>query len=181
MPNRRRRLIIKTVLATLAVLAIGGPLVGYAVMMSGVYNVAATSQHLQFVYTFLEKGMHQSVRLRARDIAAPQQLDQPTLIASGARLYNVHCLECHGAPGVAPAGIGMGMQPVPGPLVDATGKWQPNELYWIVRHGIKMSGMPAWEYRISDDEIWQTVAFVQQMPNLSPADYKAITHDKEQP
>ena len=181
MPNRRRRLIIKTVLATLAVLAIGAPLVGYAVMMSGVYNVAATSQHLQFVYTFLEKGMHQSVRLRARDIVAPQQLDQPTLIASGARLYNAHCVECHGAPGVAPAGIGMGMQPVPGPLVDATGKWQPNELYWIVRHGIKMSGMPAWEYRISDDEIWQTVAFIQQMPNLSPADYKAITHDKRQP
>jgi mono/diheme cytochrome c family protein len=181
MPNRRRRLIIKTVLATLAVLAIGGPLIGYAVMMSGIYNVAATSQHLQFVYTFLEKGMHRSVRLRAREFVTLQQLDDPKLIVAGAQLYKAHCVECHGAPGVAPSGIGMSMQPVPGPLVDATSKWQPNELYWIVRHGIKMSGMPAWEYRISDDEIWQTVAFVQQMPTLSPADYKAMTRDKGQP
>jgi mono/diheme cytochrome c family protein len=181
MSNPRRRLIIQTIAATLAVLAISGSFIGYALMMSGVYNVSSTSQHLQFVYTFLEKGMHQSVRFHARDIVSPQQLNEPKLITAGAQLYKAHCVECHGAPGVAPSGIGMSMQPVPGPLVDATSKWQPNELYWIVRHGIKMSGMPAWEYRISDDEIWQTVAFLQQMPNLSPADYKAMTHDKVKP
>jgi mono/diheme cytochrome c family protein len=67
------------------------------------------------------------------------------------------------------------MQPVPGPLVDASRHWKPHELYWITRHGIKMSGMPAWEFHLSEDDMWATVAFVMQLPTLSAADYRAMT------
>ncbi len=170
------RLVVKTVCATLAILALVGALGAYAFMRSGFYNIAATSQHLQFVYTFLEQGMHHSVRFHARDISAPALTDE-AMIARGAVLYRDHCVQCHGAPGVAPAGIGMGMQPVPGPLIDARSKWQPNQMYWIVRHGIKMSGMPAWEYRMSDEQLWQVVAFMQRLPELTPAQYAAAVKE----
>lgn len=171
---------VKIVLLTLLVLAVGGAAGAYAFMMSGIYNISATSQHLQFVYSFLEQGMHQSVRFHARDIEPPP-LDDPQRIARGARLYHAACVQCHGAPGIAPHGIGMSMQPVPGPLVDSGEKWQPNELYWIVRHGIKMSGMPAWEYRMSEEELWDTVAFMRRLPQLTPADYAAIAAREERP
>lgn len=167
------RLVVQTVAATLCVLAAGGALAAYALMMSGYYNIGATKQHWQPVYSFLETGMHRSVRFHARNVAVPP-LNQD-MVRQGAQLYAMHCAACHGAPGVAPAGIGMSMQPVPGPLVDAKDKWRDRELYWIVRHGIKMSGMPAWEFRITDDEIWQLVAFVRQMPDMTPADYAAQT------
>lgn len=173
------RLVALTVLATLAVLAVLLLVGGGLFVRSGLYNVAATSQHLQPVYTLLERGMHYSVRFHARDIAVPNLADE-AMIARGGRLYRAHCVQCHGAPGVAPDGIGMSMQPVPGPLVDATGKWRPNELYWIARHGIKMSGMPAWEYRLRDEELWEIVAFMQRLPQLTPAQYAAAV-GQEQP
>jgi mono/diheme cytochrome c family protein len=169
------RLVIRTIAITLAAFAAVSALAAYALMMAGVYNVAATVQHWQFVYSFLETGMHRSVRFHARDIVAPP-LDE-RMVRQGAHLYATHCVVCHGAPGVAPAGIGMSMQPVPGPLVDAD-KWRERELYWIVRHGIRMSGMPAWEYRLSDAEIWQVVAFVRRLPQLSPAEYAAQAEGK---
>jgi mono/diheme cytochrome c family protein len=172
------RLVIRTVAITLCALAFGGALTAYAFMMTGFYNVSATKQHLQPVYSFLETGMHRSVRFHARNVHVPP-LDEG-MVRQGARLYATHCVTCHGAPGVAPAGIGMSMQPVPGPLVDARGKWQDRELYWIVRHGIKMSGMPAWEFRLADDEIWQLVAFVRQLPDMSPADYAHQVREQPQ-
>jgi mono/diheme cytochrome c family protein len=165
------RHVVQIVAITLCVLAVAGSLTAYAFMMSGFYNIGATRQHWQFVYSFLETGMHRSVRFHARNVDVPP-LDR-TMVRQGAQLYATHCAVCHGGPGVAPAGIGMSMQPAPGPLVDASDKWQERELYWIVRHGIKMSGMPAWEYRLSDEEIWQVVAFLREMPQLTPAEYAA--------
>jgi mono/diheme cytochrome c family protein len=75
---------------------------------------------------------------------------------------------------VAPAGIGLSMQPQPGPLVHMMQRWRPAEVYWIVRHGIKMSGMPAWQYRLSDDDLWAVTALVARLPSLSPRDYTAL-------
>lgn len=169
-----RKLVCKTVIATLLLLAVAGALGAWLFMMSGFYNISSTSQHLPFVYRFLEKGMHQSVRYHAAKIETPP-LDDPQMILRGAALYQRSCVQCHGAPGVAPDGIGMGMQPVPGPLVDADNKWEARELYWIVRHGIKMSGMPAWEYRMSEAQLWETVAFMQQLPHMQPEEYRRMT------
>jgi mono/diheme cytochrome c family protein len=71
------------------------------------------------------------------------------------------------------------MQPGPGPLMDAGKRWQARELYWITRHGIKMSGMPAWEYHLSDKDLWAVVAFVKTMPGLTPTAYADLTAAQE--
>jgi mono/diheme cytochrome c family protein/cytochrome c2 len=144
------------------------------VVYSGVYDVSASQQHQQWVYSLLETTMRQSVRLRARDINPPP-LDDAARIQRGALCFQAKCVQCHGAPGIAASDIGKSMQPVPGPLVDALQRWRPREIYWITRHGIKMSGMPAWEFRLPDDQLWDIVAFVNNLPELTPQAYAGLT------
>jgi mono/diheme cytochrome c family protein len=164
----------KTVLLTIAALALAGAAAGALVVYGGLYNVAATVQHTQPVYSLLETAMHQSVRMRARNIETPR-LDDERLVLRGAACFRDKCVQCHGAPGVAQGDIGKSMQPLPGPLVDARQHWKPRELYWLTKHGIKMSGMPAWEYRLSEEDLWSVVAFVARLPDLTPQQYAEAT------
>ena len=155
----------------LTVLAVAS---GALVVYSGAYNVGATTQHWQPVFSLLETTLRYSVQLRARHIEPPA-LDGAQRIARGALLYHGKCVQCHGAPGVAQGDIGKGMQPLPGPLVDAVQRWRPREIYWITRHGIKMSGMPAWAFRLNDEQLWDVVSFVQYLPTLTPQAYAQAT------
>jgi mono/diheme cytochrome c family protein len=176
MSTHTTRLVIKTAAATLVLLALGTALGGWIVFRGGYYNIGSTRQHFQWVHTLLEEGMHESVLHHARDVRPPDGFDPaaPRTLQRGAGLYRDHCVQCHGAPGVPPSDIGKSMQPVPGPLVDAARHWRPRELYWITRHGIKMSGMPAWEYRLSDADLWTVAAFLGALPKLSPQAYAAL-------
>lgn len=170
MSTSARRLMIKTVLATIAIGGVAGAIGGAIFAKAGWYNVGALTPHWQFAYTFLEYGMHESVRHHARDVVGEAPKDVASLRA-GAALYRANCLACHGGPGVAVANFAMSMQPVPGPLVDAARRWRPNEIYWIVRHGIKTSGMPAWQYHMSDRQIWQVVGFLAALPHMTPQQF----------
>ena len=163
-------IVMLTVAALLLAAVAGAALVVY----TGVYNVSATRQHTQWVYSLLDTALRQSVRRQARDISPPP-LDDAARIQRGAACFQAKCVQCHGAPGVAAGDIGKSMQPVPGPLVNALQRWQPREIYWITRHGIKMSGMPAWEFRLQDDALWDIVAFVNYLPELTPQAYADIT------
>ena len=166
----------RTVLATIAALAILGIAGAAGFIWAGFYNVGATRQHLQPVFSVLEVAMHRSVRLHARDIEPPS-LEDEAMIRRGATCFHDKCAQCHGAPGVALDDIGKSMQPLPGPLVDATQYFHPRELYWITRHGIRLSGMPAWEFRLTDGEIWDVVAFLQRLPKLTPQAYAEMARE----
>lgn len=173
MASNRTRLMLKTIAATLIVVALLGAAGAAIVLKAGWYNVASTDQHFQVTHTLLEQGMADSVRRHARALRAPSLTDAG-MVLRGAGIYRDSCVQCHGAPGVAQADFGKSMQPVPGPLVDAARRWQPEQLYWITRHGIKMSGMPAWEFHLSEDQLWAVVAFLQAMPALSAPEYAAF-------
>ncbi len=144
-----------------------------AIVWSGIYNIAASAPHTQPVYSLLEVTMQQSVRMRARD-AAPPALNAPGLFERGAACYQHRCELCHGGPGVAQNDIALGMQPVPGPLVNASMRFNTRELYWITRNGITMSGMPAWKLQLSEGDTWALVAFIERLPLLSPASYRQL-------
>lgn len=164
------RLIVKTVCATVAVGALLGA-IGCAIFAkAGWYNVGALAPHWQFAYTFLEYGMHESVRHHASEVVAAPPKDAASLRA-GAALYKANCVACHGGPGVAMANFAKSMQPAPGPLVDAARRWSDQEMYWIVQQGIKTSGMPAWKYHLSDAQIWQVIGFLSHLPGLSPQQF----------
>jgi cytochrome c1 len=140
---------------------------------SGIYNIAASSPHTQAVYSLLEMTMQQSVRLRARDVEPPA-LDAPGLFERGAACYQHRCELCHGGPSVAQNDIALGMQPLPGPLVNASMRFKARELYWITRNGITMSGMPAWRLQLSEGDTWALVAFIERMPRLTPSAYREL-------
>ncbi|WP_026354144.1 c-type cytochrome [Massilia niastensis] len=173
-------MIIRTVLLTLLAVGVTAAAAGMTVLRAGWYNIGATQQHHPLVHKVLEKGMHYSVRFHAREVRVPA-LGAPQQVLRGAAVYRDRCVQCHGAPGVAQDRHGMSMQPVPGPLVDATARWKPRELYWITRHGVKMSGMPAWEYHLSDEDLWAVVAFVASMPALTPDQYRGMAGPEAQP
>jgi cytochrome c1 len=138
----------------------------------GAYDISATDQHLAPTYWLLDTGMRRSVRSRAANIAVPD-LGQPGQVQRGLGLYREHCAQCHGAPGVAPERFALGMTPAPANLAHTAREWPAADLYWVVKEGIKMTGMPAWKYRMPDDDIWAVVAFLQELPRLSPQDYRS--------
>jgi mono/diheme cytochrome c family protein len=165
---------MKIKIRTLLILIVLGALSGMGFVYLGLYNISATDQHTAPVYKLLEYAMRKSVQLRTASIDVPE-LRGEARIANGAALYRAHCVQCHGAPGVAPEPFSLGLLPAPANMVAAAREWKPAELYWIVRHGIKMSGMPAWEYRLSDKEIWDVVAFVAHMPSLTVVEYQTLS------
>lgn len=166
----RRRLAIAG--ATLCLALLLALLAAALVLQAGWYDASAVRPHFQFVHTLLERGMQQSVRFHARDVVAPPS--SPLAVARGGASFRQHCEQCHGGPGVAQGVLGRSMQPVPGPLADAGRRWKARELYWITAKGIKMSGMPAWGFHLSEREIWDIVAFLGELPALTPEAYKAL-------
>lgn len=167
--------LIGLVAALVGVVILGG----LAFIYSGRYNVAATRPHTPLVYWVLEKAMEQSVRRRARGIEAPP-LENTDLVEKGFRLYTELCETCHGAPGVPPSGIGLGIMPTAPYLMETTRKWTPAELYWIIKYGIKMTAMPSWRPTQDERDIWALVAFLQELPALSPQAYQAMARALEE-
>ena len=158
------------ILAGLGVAAVLG---GACFVYVGIYNPAATVQHTAPVYWLLNVAMRQAVQRHASEIHVPPLNDRP-LLARGGQLYRAHCVQCHGAPGVAPDAFALGMTPLPANLALTAREWNdPAELYWVIRYGIKMSGMPAWEFRLTDADLWAVTGFVDTLPQLSPRDYQA--------
>jgi mono/diheme cytochrome c family protein len=164
-------IIIQTVFATIAVLAIAGAIGAAGFVYAGVYDVAATEQHTGLTYHLLHYAMERSVKLRAHSVKAPP-LDAQARLDNGVLLYRQHCSQCHGAPGVAPEPFALGMRPAPVNLVEPGRDWPSKEIYWVIKHGVKMAGMPGWQYRFSEEELWDLVAFVKYMPALSPQQYQ---------
>jgi len=164
-------------LAALLALAIAA---AAALFYAGVYDISATDQHLAPTYWLLDTGMRRAVKQRAARITPPD-LGQPGQSQRGLALYRRHCVQCHGAPGVAPEPFALGMTPAPANLVYTAREWPPAEVFWVVKEGIKMTGMPAWKYRMPDEDIWAVVSFMRELPRLSPEQYRARKTGREDP
>jgi mono/diheme cytochrome c family protein len=158
-------------LGILASLVAAAVVAGLLVLYSGVYDVSATDQHLRPTFWALQTGLRQSVKRRAEDIEPPA-LDDPQLAARGLHHFRAHCVQCHGAPGVPPEPFALGLTPLPGSLSDTAREWTASQLYWVIRYGIKMTAMPAWQFRLDEDELWSVVAFLKTLPDLSPQAYR---------
>ena len=142
------------------------------VAVTGAYDVAADRPHTSPVAKFIAYARDRSIDARAEGIKAPP-LDKPEMIAEGAEHYDAMCTGCHLAPGMKENEMRPGMNPKP-PVLASFAAAEPGEQFWIVKHGIKMTGMPAWGKTHSDEEIWNIVAFLQKLPKLSPQQYHAL-------
>ena len=165
--------LFKIVLVLGAVGLIGGLLFIYL----GVFNVAADDPHSRPFYWLMATVRERSITMRARGIAVPP-LDEPAKITAGGADYNEMCTGCHVRPGVEESELASAMYPPP-PRLAKTKRPNPAETFWIIKHGIKMSGMPAWGSTHDDNRIWAMVAFLQQLPRLTPAQYQILTARSE--
>ena len=165
----RLRPTIRFILFSLGAVAVGAVLLAW----SGLYNVAASRGHWTVTNYFLEFGMRNSVRTHALGIDVPQ-LDSDDLSTLGAAHFQSGCAFCHGAPGLPISPIARSMLPSPPDLSRAAPEWRDRELFWIVKNGIKYTGMPAWVTAQRDDEVWAVVAFLRRLPALDAAAYRDL-------
>ena len=142
-------------------------------VLLGVFDVAADVPHSDIVRTALELVRERSIAARAKDIRVPA-LDDRKSIEDGARHYAEMCVGCHLSPDRRASELRDGLYPKP-PDLTARIQVAPAEEFWVIKHGIKMSAMPAWGATHDDKAIWAIVAFLQTLPELSPERYQALT------
>lgn len=170
----RRRTIVSTVavtlVATLLVLVAGG---AYTIF-SGNYNVAATEGHTEPVSWALRETMENSVRAHAADLEVPAEFDleDPAFYGQFYGHYTA-CVTCHAAPGVEADPWMVNFPPAPDLTRDAVRRrWTEEEMFWIVKNGIKDTAMIALGPTHEDRDIWGAVAFARQLPDMSPEQYQ---------
>jgi mono/diheme cytochrome c family protein len=165
------------VAVALTIVACGAAGLGY--VYSGAFDAAADTPHGALLGWIAQAARERSVAVRARDIEVPN-LDDPERIAKGADEYAQMCAGCHLAPGVADNAFRKGLNPpapelaIRAPARSADGRIAA-EQFWIIKHGIKMSAMPAWGASHDDRTLWSIVAFLQKLPSLSAEQYAQLT------
>jgi mono/diheme cytochrome c family protein len=161
-------------LAVIGALAIVVALGAAVYFFGGFYSVAATEPEPGPVAWALIKVRQASINRHATD-PVPGTLDDPALVRAGARAFAARgCVTCHGAPGADYAKFAEGMRPDPPDLKDIVNDRAPAQLFWVVKNGIKMTGMPGFgAIGAPDQELWSIVAFLKKLPSVSEADFKA--------
>jgi len=167
---------MKTSILTLIIVIILAVLGAVLFAYSGIYNVAATSRDNAVLHWLLQTTREASIERDAENITPPEQsvLSNPQTLRIGFDHYNEMCVVCHGAPGIEPGEARAGLNPKPPLLSKVADQISTREMFWVIKHGIKMTGMPAWGPTHSDDKIWAMVAFVKSLPKMTPAQYQAM-------
>jgi cytochrome c553 len=167
------RVRLRRILITIALTIFGLGLGGLLLAWSGIYNIAASRGHWAITEWFLQFGMRNSVEARADAIDVPP-LDRSDLYRLGAGHFHSGCAPCHGAPGLRPGLPAQYALPPAPDLTHLSGEWKDAELFWIVKHGIKYTGMPAWVSQDRDDEVWAVIAFLKRLPRLDAQGYRDL-------
>jgi cytochrome c553 len=157
---------------------VGATILGLALIaalgvVSGVYSVAASRGHFAVTSWTLEFAMRRSVDTHSLFITVPP-LDRPEMVSLGAGHFEGGCAPCHGAPGEASNPIVDRMLPPPPSLARAAPSWSDAELFWIVKNGLKYTGMPSWAALERDDEVWAMVAFLRALPDMRADTYRRL-------
>ncbi|MCE5244563.1 MAG: cytochrome c [Syntrophobacteraceae bacterium] len=141
----------------------------------GVYNVAADVPHWEITRMTLEVARERSIAVRSGDLKLPS-LDDPELVRAGVLEFHETCRVCHGAPGHPREEFARGMYPLPPSLSsgDVQDELKSEEVYWIVKNGLKMSGMPAFSAFDDERDILGAVAFVKRMKDMQPEEYGGL-------
>ena len=161
----RKALLAVSILAAATVVAAGA-------VWSGAYNIAADDPHTRPVHAFLEVARARSIHARAGKLQIPSGLGTEEQIREGAGNYDAMCAACHLAPGLSPTELSQGLYPAP-PDLTAT-RVDEATAFWVIKHGIKASGMPAWGLSMGDEYIWNMAAFLQKLPDLDATGYRAL-------
>jgi len=170
------------ILALIGALAIIIGIGAAGFFFGGFYSVAGTQEDPAIVHWALLQVRTASINRHAVD-RPPSSINDASRVQAGAKAYAAHgCTTCHGGPGVNWAKFSEGLHPDPPDLKDVVGELSRAELYWVIKNGINMTGMPSFaQAGASDDDIWSIAAFLKKLPTVSEADYKAWTASSTPP
>jgi mono/diheme cytochrome c family protein len=164
------RIVAVTVAVTLVVTAI----LGMTFVYSGLYNVSAASSHSGLVAGALHTIADRSIDTHAAHAPEPPVIDSAAML-EGAEHFHAMCAVCHGAPGFAREEIAEGLNPdAPELSKHAAGEFSEAQLYWIIRNGIKFTGMPSFEKSHTDEQIWAIAKFTKSLDGMTDAQYEAV-------
>jgi mono/diheme cytochrome c family protein len=157
----------------LGLLAIALIAVGAGVFVwSGAFNIAADDPHWPLTERLMDTVRDRSIAARASSVVVPA-LEDEALIRTGAGNYDAMCVGCHLKPGVERSEASAGLYPAP-PNLSTRRTEDAARSFWVIKHGIKMSGMPAWGKSMEDEHIWGMVAFLRQLPDMAPEHYREL-------
>ena len=151
---------------------------GFLFAAAGLAPIKASSGHWPITAWLLKFTMRRSLATQSLGLKPPQ-LDTPDLVLQGAGHYETGCRSCHGSPGEPVPRVSQQMTPRPPSLSSATNELAPDELFYVVKHGVKFTGMPAWPTQQRDDEIWAMAAFLLKFPQLNAASYRQLIHGEK--
>ena len=163
------RLLIVTLAAGALLIAV----VAAVLVHMGSFDVAADKPHSQPVFWLMNTVRERSVAIRSADITVPGDLADAKRICSGAAQYDEMCSLCHLAPGMKRTEISRGLYPR-APELRRKSELTPAEQFWVVKHGLKMTGMPAWGVTHDDELLWDVVAFLRKLPELTADQYQTL-------
>jgi cytochrome c553 len=156
-----------------------GLTIGILGVASGIVPITASSGHWPITAWLLHFAMRRSVATHTLWLEAPP-LEETWLAVKGAAHYEIACRGCHGSPEEPYPTVAQHMTPRPPYLVDVLEEWEPAELFYVVKHGVKFTGMPAWPAQQREDEVWAMVAFLRQLADLDAAGYRRLVDGEEQ-
>ena len=156
----------------IGVAAVVGVALAGIIVYVGAYDIGADAPHSKPIYWLIEQFRDRSIAVRSRDVSVPANLMDVKRLQSGAGLYTEMCSGCHLAPGLEKSEISQGLYPG-APELFREPQRSAKAQFWIIKHGVKLTAMPAWGKTHSDELIWDMVAFVRQLPKMTPAQYQS--------
>jgi mono/diheme cytochrome c family protein len=148
------------------------------IILTGWYDVSAMHQDKGIVKWALSTTSDNSAEFHAKGLKAPN-LNDTSLINLGFAHYKEMCQSCHGGPGQKETELAKGLNPPASNLAESAKDMAPEEIFWVTKNGIKMTGMPAWGKTHSDEKIWAITAAIEKLPSMTAAQYNSYKEEKD--
>jgi mono/diheme cytochrome c family protein len=148
-------------------------LAGLIILKTGLVNFSADQPSSDTEKHLAMSAVDASTDRHAPELKNPLPANEDTIV-SGADLYMNHCAGCHGVPSNKDSVFANSFNPpVPVFFKDAP-DMSENQNFYIIQHGIRWTGMPAWGKTLSSTQIWQLVTFLSNIEKLPPAAAKKL-------
>jgi mono/diheme cytochrome c family protein len=142
-----------------------------------VHGFSARAEPLAVEKAVAERLRHLSVPAAERDLKNPLPVSDETL-AEGRAHFADHCAICHGNDGRGETEVGKGLYPkAPNMREEDTQEMTDGEIFYIIKNGVRFTGMPAWgdpESSTDDESNWKLVHFIRHLPKLTPQEIQEM-------
>ncbi|MFW6340992.1 MAG: c-type cytochrome [Wenzhouxiangella sp.] len=163
-------------LITLLLAGLIAALVAATIIVGGRFDVSVSAQLPPPIHDLIHLTRVNAVKRATRDLQGrPADLNDRQVLLDAVRSFQALCADCHSPPGFPTPPLARSLNPPPADLTEVAGKRTLEELFWVTKHGIRMSAMPAWGQSQSDERLWAIATLVAHFAELSAAEYRAVS------